>query len=104
MGCECHFLGENVKCPWAAPNGAVKKPMQDLGFNRLDNMGANAGYGSGNFKIQNCMYAAFRDPWPHNVEDSKILQKEDHDDVLYMVKTMADSTEGARTFENHVQW
>lgn len=104
MGCECHFLGEKVKCPWAAPNDAVQQNLKDMGFNRVDNMGANAGVGGGSFKIQNCLYAAYRDPFPHTVEDSKILQQEDHDDVLRMVKAMADSTEWARTFENHVQW
>lgn len=96
MGCECHFLGEAVKCPWAAPNSAVKQEMLDMGFNRLDNMGANAGAGSAGFKVQNCMYSAYLDPFPHTVDGGKAIQKADHDDVLYMVKTMADSTEGVR--------
>jgi len=104
MGCECHFLGEKIKCPWAAPNAGVTKVMQDKGFNRLDVMGKNAGPGSGSWAVMSCMYMAYRDPFPHSVEDGKILQQEDHDDVLYMIKTMQDSTEGARTFENHVHW
>lgn len=104
MGCECHFLGDKVKCPWAAPNAAVTQKLIDMGFNRLDNMGANAGAGSGGFKVQNCMYAAQRDPWPHTIDGSKALQKEDHDDVLYMIKAMADSTEGVRKFENAEMW
>merc|ERR1719487_596834 len=66
-------------------------------------MGANAA-NSGGFKIQNCMYMAYRDPWPHTVDGGKILQKEDHDDVLYMIKAVADSTEGVRKFENNVMW
>lgn len=104
MGCECHFLGEAVKCPWAAPNGGVKKEMIDLGFNRLDNMGKNGGAGSGTFGIQNCMYMGALDMFPHTVEGAKALQKADHDDVLYMVKAIADSTEGTRTFGNGLQW
>jgi len=103
MGCECHFLGQKVKCLWGAPNAAVQQNLIDMGFNRLDNMGANTA-NSGGFKIQNCMYMAYRDPWPHTVEDSKVLQKEDHDDVLYMVKAIADSTEGVRKFENAEMW
>lgn len=99
MGCECHFLGDKVKCPWGGPNQKVTQPMKDLGFNHLDNMGANAGAGSGSFKVQNCLYAAYRNPWPTDVEGGKIMQQEDHDDVLRMVKAMADSTEWARTFE-----
>jgi len=95
-GCECHFLGEAVKCPWAAPNSAVTQDMIDMGFNRLDNMGANAGPGSGSFKVQNCMYMAYLDPFPHTVDGAKALQKADHDDVLYMIKAVADSTEGVR--------
>lgn len=104
MGCECHFLGDKVKCPWGAPNAGVAQPMKDLGFNRLDNMGANMGYGSGAFKVQNCMYMAILDFFPHSVDDAKTLQTVDHDDVLSIVKRIADSTEWARTFENHVQW
>lgn len=99
MGCECHFLGDKVKCPWAAPNANVAKTMQDMGFNRLDNMGANAGPGSGGFKIQNCMYMAYRDPWSHTVEGSKIMQVEDHDDVLRMAKAIDQSTDWAFHFE-----
>lgn len=104
MGCECHFLGEKANCPWAGPNGSVTKGMKDMGFKRVDDMGGNSGAGSGRFKVQNCMYTALQEHFPPDVEGSKAMQQEDHDDVLRMVKAMEDSTEWARTNEEAPKW